>query len=134
MIRIIEDYFMQLVQQSKKEFSVLDQVLIQSIKEPAVCIDQLVQSVFLSPRQLERKFNERIGISPKLFLRICRFNNSYWMHLKNPKMSWFDIAMSCGYTDYQHLAKEYKAFTGTTPNHFFVEERSAPGRILELTK
>ena len=97
-------------------------------------LDSLSKKAYLSARQLERKFDERIGVSPKTFLRITRFNQSYWMRLKQPKLDWLSIAVSCGYSDYQHLAKEYKAFANTTPNMFFEEETNAPGRALGLTK
>ena len=134
MISIIETFFNDLVRRSKKEFLPVDRLFTLVTEEPDMSIDWLAQNAYLSHRQLERKFDERVGINPKTFLRVCRFNNSYWMHLKDPQLTWFDIAMTCGYTDYQHLVKEYKAFTGANPNNFFAEESKAPGRILGLTK
>ncbi|SHF57072.1 helix-turn-helix domain-containing protein [Flavisolibacter ginsengisoli] len=134
MIQIVEEFVSQLVQHSKKELLAVDRMLLLTVKEHEHTIDWLAQKAYLSPRQLERKLNERIGISPKTFVRISRFNRSYWLHLKNPKLNWFQIAMACGYTDYQHLVKEYKEFANANPNHFFAEESHAPGRILGLTK
>ncbi|HJW18338.1 MAG TPA: helix-turn-helix domain-containing protein [Flavisolibacter sp.] len=134
MIRIVEDFVLGLVQRCRKEFLTVDHMLMVTAKEHDHTIDWLARNACLSPRQLERKFDERIGISPKTFLRISRFNRSYWMHLKNLKLSWFQIAMACGYTDYQHLVKEYKEFAGCNPTSFFVQESQAPGRILGLTK
>lgn len=134
MIGIIEAYFQALVKRSKKEFSIIDNLLSIISKDPDYSIDWLSKTACLSRRQLERKFDERIGINPKTFLRIARFNQSYWLHLKNPRLNWFQIAMSCGYTDYQHLSKEYLLFTNNTPARFFVEESNAPGRILGLNK
>lgn len=134
MIRIVEDFVTHLVQRSKNMILPLDHMLMLTAQDHEYTIDSLARKSYLSPRQLERKFYERIGISPKTFLRISRFNRSYWLHLKNPNLTWFQIAMACGYTDYQHLVKEYKAFANANPNHFFVEESQAPGRILGLTK
>ena len=134
MIQIIERFFAVLIQQQRIEILPLDGLITRVSEDPDCSIDWMAKHAFLSPRQLERKFDERIGISPKTFLRISRFNKSYWLHLKNPGMSWFDIAMSCGYTDYQHLVKEYKEFTHAAPNPFFELESRAPGRILGLTK
>src|SRR6476661_3799452 len=130
MIQIVEEFVSQLVLHSKKELLAVDRMLMLTVKEHDHTIDWLAQKAYLSPRQLERKLNERIGVSPKTFLRISRFNRSYWLHLKNPKLNWFQIAMACGYTDYQHLVKEYKEFANANPNHFFAEESHAPGRIL----
>lgn len=134
MVQIVEIFFTALVNRSKKEFLPVDLLFTMVTEDPDQSVDRLAQHAYLSPRQLERKFDERVGINPKTFLRICRFNNTYWMHLKNPKLSWFDIAMNCGYTDYQHLVKEYKTFAGGNPPNFFAEESMAPGRILGLTK
>jgi len=135
MVAIIDSYFMQLLKKRATEAVALDRVIQQTItKADEWTIDQLSRQAFLSPRQLERKFYDRTGVSPKLFLRIARFNRSYWMRLKKPELSWFSIAIACGYTDYQHLSKEYKEFANTTPVAFFSEEKRAPGRVLGLTK
>ncbi|MEJ7831212.1 MAG: helix-turn-helix domain-containing protein [Segetibacter sp.] len=133
MIEIVEQFFIKLILQSKKELLAIDLLFTLAAKEPDRSVDWLARNAYLSTRQLERKFDERIGISPKTFLRISRFNQSYWLRLKNPKLSWFQIAMSCGYTDYQHLVKEYKDFANNNPTNFFSEESKAPGRILGLT-
>ena len=99
MIQIVETFFTESIQQSKKGLLAVDRLLNLAMQEPCHSIDWLARKAYLSPRQLERKFGERIGISPKTFLRISRFNQSYWLHLKKPKLTWFDVAMTCGYTD-----------------------------------
>lgn len=134
MIRNIEVFLISLAENLKKEFLAIDRLLSITAKDPDCSISWMARHAHLSLRQLERKFDERIGISPKTFLRIARFNQSYWMHLKNPQLSWMQIAMCCGYTDYQHLAKEYREFSSTNPIKFFLEESRAPGRLLGLTK
>ncbi|MGV3527269.1 MAG: helix-turn-helix domain-containing protein [Flavisolibacter sp.] len=134
MISMIDNFLSKLLQQCTREIQPVDRVLEMAAKEPAKSVDWFAQQAYLSTRQLERKFNERIGISPKTFLRISRFNQSYWSHLKNRKLSWFDIAMDCEYTDYQHLVKDYLQFASANPTQFFAEESTAPGRVLGLTK
>lgn len=135
MIAIIEAFFLQLVQKEKKSPLQVDHALqLFAYSADFYSVDLLSKQACLSPRQLERKVDERIGVGPKTFLRICRFHQSYCMRLKNPALDWLYIAVACGYTDYQHLVKDYKEFAGTTPNHFFSEEKKAPGRVLGLTK
>lgn len=134
MVQIVDQFFTELVNASKKELLAVDHVLTAITGEPDRSIDWLARNAYLSPRQLERKFDERIGISPKTFLRISRFSQSYWLHLKNPTLSWYKIALTCGYTDYQHLVKDYRAFANANPNNFFQEEKMAPGRLLGLNK
>jgi AraC-like DNA-binding protein len=135
MIGLIEGFLQHLVRKEKKAALSIDHTLHGVIHDATdYSVDLLAQKAFLSPRQLERKFDERIGVSPKTFLRICRFNQSYWMHLKHPDWDWLRIAVACGYNDYQHLVKDYKDFANATPNNFFSEERKAPGRVLGLTR
>ena len=134
MLRIVEKFLIETIQRTNNQLHSLDQLLTLTAKDYDHSIDWLARCAYLSPRQLERKFYERVGVSPKTFLRISRFNHSYWMHLKNPHLSWFQIAMSCGYTDYQHMVKEYNEFANNNPIKFFAEESKAPGRILGLNK
>jgi len=135
MITIIESFFLKLVSKVKKEIQAVDMALNLVVKDgSSYRLDWLTKVAFLSPRQLERKFNESVGVCPKTFLRISRFNQSYWMRLKNPGMDLFSIAIACGYNDYQHMVKDYKDFANTTPNLLFNDESNAPERLLGLNK
>lgn len=95
-------------------------------------IDWLASQSCLSVRQFERLSNEYLGVGPKIFARIARFNNSYIMRLKHPEFSWLRIAMECGYEDYQHLVRDYKEFSSFTPNKIIEVEYGAPDRVLGL--
>ena len=78
----------------------------------------------LSLRQFERSFITRVGISPKMFIRIVRFE--YAMKIKNAdnNKSWSQIALECGYTDSAHILKEFKAFAEFPPSEFFLSPTS----------
>lgn len=81
-----------------------------------LAIDKLAVESCLSERQLERRFKEEVGISPKLFSRIMKFrevhkrlNTDTWTNLH-------ELAWECGYFDNAHLTKEYLRFTGSLPS------------------
>lgn len=95
-------------------------------------LDRLAQEACLSTRQFYRKFVERIGLSPKFYSRIVRFNHAYQHKVSHPMVYWSTIAQSFGYTDYHHLEKEFKEFTGLTPTDWITENYSAPERIFRL--
>ncbi|MFD2721300.1 helix-turn-helix domain-containing protein [Hymenobacter monticola] len=99
---------------------------------PAVSLDYLARQSCLSFRQFERKFRERMGVSPKLFMRIARFNRAYALKEKTPARDWLDIALACGYADYQHMVKDFKQFAGVTPTLFVEAEARSPEHILLL--
>ena len=95
-------------------------------------LDNIAQQACLSSKQFYRKFVERIGLSPKFYSRIARFNHAYQYKVSHPDVYWSSIAQSFGYTDYHHLEKEFKEFTGLTPNDWITENHGAPEKILRL--
>jgi AraC-like DNA-binding protein len=81
-------------------------------------IDSLASDACLSSRQFERKFLERIGVSPKMYQRIIRFNQAMKLKNANPNTKWIDITYACGYYDQMHLLRDFKLFTGSVPTGF----------------
>jgi AraC-like DNA-binding protein len=88
-------------------------------------IEKIACRANMSIKTFERKFTEQVGISPKLFSRILRFNSAVALKLSDPHRSWTDIAHHCGYYDQMHFIKECKLFAGATPTRFF--KHAAPG-------
>ncbi|WP_390937226.1 helix-turn-helix domain-containing protein [Parapedobacter soli] len=68
-------------------------------------------------RQLERIFKKNIGISPKEYSNIIRFQNALRIIRNSDKnRSLLDIAFECGYYDHSHLTNEIKRNTGLVPS------------------
>ncbi|MGI4866461.1 MAG: helix-turn-helix domain-containing protein [Janthinobacterium lividum] len=78
-------------------------------------MEQLAHEVCLSPRQFERNFFERVGMGPKLYARIARFDQAFRLKEQQPTLDWLGVAVQCGYYDYRHLVRDFKAFAGVTP-------------------
>ncbi|HEY1493564.1 MAG TPA: helix-turn-helix domain-containing protein [Candidatus Solibacter sp.] len=68
----------------------------------------------MSSRQLERRFKERVGISPKLFARIRRFQRVF-PAIETDGVRWVDAAADCGYYDQAHLIRDFREFAGEPP-------------------
>jgi len=69
----------------------------------------------LSPRTFERRFEQYIGISPKLFSRISQFQAAL-KHLQSGKFEKLsDIAYTYGYADQSHFIRNFSRFTGLSP-------------------
>ncbi|MGZ3973933.1 MAG: helix-turn-helix domain-containing protein [Flavisolibacter sp.] len=87
-------------------------------------LEQWADLACLSLRQFERNFITRVGISPKLFIRIVRFEHA--MKIKNDctGKSWSEIALETGYTDSSHLLKEFKEFAEFPPSRFYLQPTS----------
>ncbi|WP_373493306.1 helix-turn-helix domain-containing protein [Aquiflexum sp.] len=98
----------------------------------SLSLEALADKANLSQKQFYRNFVERIGMTPKLFVRLTRFNHAYQYKLLHPVTTWSSIAQEYGYTDYHHLEKEFKEFIGVTPKIWINTELKAPERLLKL--
>ncbi|MBO9204551.1 MULTISPECIES: helix-turn-helix domain-containing protein [Niastella] len=81
----------------------------------AVSFAELQKHLQLSERTLERRFKQSIGISAKLFSRICRFQESLTQLRRNNYDKLSDIAYENGYADQSHFIRSFKEFTGVSP-------------------
>ena len=130
MIAIVEHFLVELIKRTKKERHNVDaagKLMLQ--QDENFSLDRFIKQSFLCHRQFDRKFKERVGIPPKQYLQIIRFDKAFRMKNKNPQLDWLSIAIRCGYHDYQHLVKDYKEFTSYTPPQFFAIDNGAPERV-----
>ena len=72
----------------------------------------------ISERLLERIFKINVGVSPKLFLRINRFQNALDQIRKQKLQSFSDAVCQCDYADQSHYIREFKEFSGVNPKQF----------------
>lgn len=83
-----------------------------------ISLETIQKQHHITERQLERKFMHHLGITPKLYQRILRFECAL-LQLSGPQtISLTDLAYACGYYDQAHFIKDFKAFSGFTPNQF----------------
>jgi AraC-like DNA-binding protein len=80
---------------------------------------QLAAHSNMTLKTFERKFTDQVGVPPKLYARIRRFNYALELKMYHPKISWMDVCFQSGYYDQMHLIKDFKAFTAQTPSAFF---------------
>lgn len=84
-----------------------------------ISIEELTRQVGLGRRQLERKFAIHVGVSPKLYTRIVRFQRIFDLVQRAERYEWPDVSLDCGYYDQSHLIRDFKAFSGRTPDDYF---------------
>lgn len=75
-------------------------------------------------RQWERRFARATGLGPKAFARIARLQESIRLYESGQWPSWAEIALECGFYDQAHLANDFHAFTGQSPDRFFRDGRT----------
>ena len=89
---------------------------VKFLSKGSCSIDQAGEHVALSRRQLERLFLKNIGMEPKTFARIARFQRALQLERTCPAWTWTRIAQECGYYDQAHLIAEFHQFTGAVPS------------------
>lgn len=82
-----------------------------------ITVKNLAQRHFTTSRQLERHFQYYIGITPKEFINLVRYQFTYQKIRNNTSCnSLLQIAFESGYYDQAHLTNEIKKYTGITPS------------------
>ncbi|MDF2380546.1 AraC family transcriptional regulator [Nostoc ellipsosporum NOK] len=79
-------------------------------------IHEVARKHFITVRQLERKFKQQVGLSPKEYSRIIRFQSALSKIKSAGDSSLQDIAFDCGYYDHSHLTNDVKRISGLTPS------------------
>lgn len=130
MVEIIEGFLLAKFTRMKMASTVDDMADCLLANPAQFSLDDIARQACLSTKQFYRKFVERVGISPKLFSRMARFNLAYQYKIVQPNATWSSIAQEFRYTDYHHLEKEFKEFSGLTPNDWLKQNQEAPERIL----
>jgi transcriptional regulator GlxA family with amidase domain len=78
-------------------------------------LSRVLRDLNLSERSLERLFQTHVGITPILYVRICRFQKALALLRQGRAYSLTDIAHSLGYFDQSHFIRDFKLFSGASP-------------------
>ncbi|WP_233164677.1 helix-turn-helix domain-containing protein [Pedobacter sp. ASV28] len=112
---IVQQYLLQQLAQNECDQQ-LDFCLKQIQQSAAYLpVSELTNNMGISQRHLSRKFQQLVGLSPKVYLRMCRFVRSLDHLKKYPLLSLTEVAYKSGYYDQAHFNRDYKTFTGHTP-------------------
>ncbi|NER80610.1 MAG: AraC family transcriptional regulator [Leptolyngbya sp. SIO1D8] len=82
-----------------------------------IAVNEVASRLDISKRQLERTFLKNVGISPKKFGRIVRFNTSIKLFERATSLT--ALAYEAGYFDLSHLIRDFREFSGLSPKAFF---------------
>jgi AraC-like DNA-binding protein len=84
-------------------------------KNGLIGVAEMAAASYLTPRQFERRFLEQVGVSPKLYARIVRFNAALDRKLESPQRTWTEIAHELNYYDQMHLVHDFQDLAGDAP-------------------
>jgi AraC-like DNA-binding protein len=103
---------------------VIDFALTHLHRSPgAITITELTRHIGLSPRRLSQRFYEQVGVSPKLYCRIQRFQQAVQQMHRGTDIHWAELALTCGYYDQSHFANDFRAFSGLSATQYTTSKR-----------
>ena len=94
-------------------------------------IGELASKAGLSLRQFERRFHDQVGMRPKLYARIARFEAALDAKARTRNRSWTEVAHAFGYHDQMHLIHDFEQFSGETPTGVLTELRRASHDLID---
>ncbi len=123
-IALIESFLLQqlsLLEKRNSKAAVVSDIM-QEIKKDDFFdnIENVASRYGISSRYLQKLFLQYTGLTPKLYSKINRFQNSLRL-VTQKDTSLTSIAYHCGYFDQSHFIREFKSFTGVTPSGYLSE-------------
>lgn len=82
-------------------------------------VDAIAQQMQINRRNLERRFSNSVGMSPKQLSKAIRLQCALNMLEKKQFSSLTSLAYEAGYYDQAHFIKDFKEFTGISPKQFY---------------
>lgn len=117
-IQRIETFFMKRLVDIDYKYKRIQHSICQIISNPQIKVNTLSESACLGYRQFKRVFTNYVGISPKEYYRVVRFQRILYILQHTPEMEIADLSYSCGFYDSSHLVKDFRQFSGCSPTHY----------------
>jgi len=89
-------------------------LLEQNLHQPT-SIDELCQPLGIGRRQLERRFQRDIGVSPAQYRQRLRLERARWL-LGNSDLDMIEISLQCGFQDSGSFSRAMRQFSGQSPS------------------
>lgn len=103
----------------------IEYALFTIIHKPTLrCLQQLSEEIGYSQKHLIHLFREQVGVTPKQYLRIMRFQKAICTIERGQFRRWSQIALKSGYYDQAHFINDFKHFSGFTPSEYM--KRKSP--------
>jgi AraC-like DNA-binding protein len=88
----------------------------------APAIADVTDQIGISSRRFIQLFSNEVGLTPKLFCRVRRFQQVLKKIHTGAEIDWIDLAISCGYFDQAHFIHDFNAFSGINPTTYLVQK------------
>jgi AraC-like DNA-binding protein len=84
-------------------------------------IAAVADRIGLSARRFIDVFRNEVGLTPKLFCRVRRFQKALRLVSSGRAVNWPEVALTCGYFDQAHFIHDFRAFSGINPSGYVAD-------------
>jgi AraC-like DNA-binding protein len=84
-------------------------------------VTEVVDKAGFSQRRFIQLFGEQVGLTPKVFGRVSRFQRVVQIAHGADEIDWADLALECGYYDQAHFIHDFQSFAGITPAAYLLQ-------------
>lgn len=95
----------------------------------AVRISAVQNMASCSPKTFIRRFEAAVGLTPKRFARVLRFNTLLSRVVSDGPRDWAQLALEGGYFDQSHLSNEFKRLSGLSPTAYVPVSACRPTHV-----
>ena len=78
----------------------------------------VAEAVGLSPKRFIERFRTEVGLTPKQYCRVRRFQQALTAAHAASEVDWAAVAVSAGYYDQAHFIHDFRRFSGLTPTGY----------------
>ena len=89
----------------------------------AASVARVAKDVGWSPRHFSQRFRQQVGLTPKLWCRVQRFQRIVRHLHAGADLPWAELALACGYCDQSHFAHDFRAFSGLDATAYLAGQR-----------
>src|SRR5262249_40628 len=84
----------------------------------ATTIASITGAIGHSHRRFIQLFRQQVGLTPKAFCRVLRFQQSLITVHGARQVDWSEVALDCGYFDQAHFIHDFQWFWGMTASAY----------------
>ena len=92
-------------------------------------IGTVTDAVGLSAKRFIERFKAQVGVSPKRYCRVRRFQQAVTQAYRGRALDWVQVALDCGYYDQAHFIHDFRAFSGLTPTGYQASRTSFQNHV-----
>jgi len=83
-----------------------------------VSVGEVMKEIGLRQRRFIELFSDQVGLTPKAFGRVRRFQRILETVHRKSEVNWVGVALDCGYYDQPHFIHDFREFSGLTPTQY----------------